>query len=116
WWLTLLSPHCATAGAGFWSGLGDGVLAGLLDGGDDVGEGDRGVGLDGHVAALERDVDLLDTGDLGDLLGDVVDAVSTGHSSDGVVGDHVGFLSSDSAGARVGAVGHAATQQTHHTP
>src|SRR6478672_8733878 len=59
--------------------LGQGV-AGLLDGGADGVVGEGPVAGDDDRAGLELDRDVLDAGDLGDLLGDGGHAVLAGHA------------------------------------
>src|SRR6476620_5174637 len=54
-------------------------VAGLVDGGRDVGTVDRAVGCDGHGAAGHVDGDRRDAVDGGDLPGDRATAALTGH-------------------------------------
>src|SRR6185312_17286221 len=68
-------------------------VAGLVDGGGDRLVVHGGLAGDGQGAGLEVDLDLGDTGDGGDLLGDRVNAVRAGHAGDGVGGGAHGFLS-----------------------
>src|SRR5512133_217483 len=62
------------------------LVTGLLYGGPDGALVDRRLAGDGEPAAGEVDVDAGDAGDPGDLLGDRADAVTAGHSDDGVGG------------------------------
>src|SRR5690349_4125185 len=70
----------APAAAG---GSGDEDVAGLVDGGRDVGPVDRLRRGDGDRAAGQVDVDGLDAGDCRDLLGHRALAVGAGHAGDG---------------------------------
>src|SRR5699024_5929496 len=59
------------------------LVARLLDGRAHGGLLDLLGAGDGHGARLELDPDVLDAGDLPDLLGDGGDAVAAGHAGDG---------------------------------
>src|SRR3954454_14107944 len=63
-------------------GSGDEGVAGLVDGGGDVGAVDRLVGGDGDRAGGQVDSDRLDAVHGGDLLGDRALAVRAGHAAD----------------------------------
>src|SRR5690349_20818784 len=60
------------------------LVAGLIDGGTDVGIGERGRTGDRDGAGGEVDLHGADAGKLGDLAGHGLDAVRTGHPGHGV--------------------------------
>src|SRR3954471_22421066 len=76
-------PYGTATGSHRSAALRDEGVAGLVDGGGDVGTVDRLGGSDGDRAGGEVDGDRLDAVDTRDLLGDCALAVRAGHAGDG---------------------------------